>query len=535
MFRRPASYLMVAALLLSGAGAGRLHAAPQAAVGTDTLAVAYPTTPSSLDPAVAYDGAGPSVLRGLYEGLVRMRGESTTEVEGVLATSWRSNAQKTIWTFQLRRDVLFHDGTPFNAAAVRFSIERTLAMNQAPAFIIGQFVRPSGIRVLGPYSIELRLSQPAPRLLYALASQWGNGFVSPASVAAHTVKNDHAGAWLSTHDAGTGPYTISQFTANQSVTMVRFARYWRGWSGHHVGRVIVSYVPESATRRSLVEKGDADITNTFTPQDLQALSAENGVLTDTGYGLQNITLTPTESGPFAGAAARQALAHALDYTALTGNLLKGFARQSQGPLPRALSGHDGTLPIFRTDTALARRLLAQGGVKPGTAVTLWYEAGDENQRAVALVTQGQLAQVGLTVSIQPRDSATYFNLFFGTDPAAKRPNLWVVTWYPDYNDPIDWLTPLYHSRDANGDGAANAGLYHNAEVDRLLGTIAVTLDAAARQRMLDRVQRILTVEDPAAAPVVEIPNSTVYRSTLRGYRYNSVYTLTYDYYSLWKA
>lgn len=524
-------------VLLMGGVALPRHNRPARAAGpgADTLVVAYPTTPSSLDPAVAYDGAGPSVLRGLYEGLVRMKSASTSEVEGVLATGWSSNAGKTIWTFHLRHGVRFHDGTPLDAAAVKASLLRTLKMNQAPAFITGQFVSASGITVRDPYTLEFALSAPAPRLLYALASQWGTGIVSPAAVKAHTVKGDFASAWLASHDAGTGPYTIGQVVPGQSVAMVKYPGYWRGWAGPHVGRVIVSYVAEVSTRRSLVEKGDADISNTFTPQDLTAMRGNAQLATDTGFGLQNVTLAPTVAGPFASVAARQALAYAFDYAALPHSLLKGYALASQGPLARAAYGHDGSLPAPRTDLARAKVLFAQAGVKPGTSVTLWYEAGDETQRDVALVALGQLAQLGIAVQIQAHDSATYFNLLFSNQPAAKRPNLWVVTWYPDYNDAVDWLSPLYHSRDSGGDGSANAGLYRNAEVDRLLGQASTTLDAAARQRMLDRIQTILTVEDPAAVPVTEIPNSTVYRRSLRGYFYNPVYTLTYDYYSLSKG
>ena len=156
-------------VLLMGGVALPRHNRPARAAGpgADTLVVAYPTTPSSLDPAVAYDGAGPSVLRGLYEGLVRMKSASTSEVEGVLATGWSSNAGKTIWTFHLRHGVRFHDGTPLDAAAVKASLLRTLKMNQAPAFITGQFVSASGITVRDPYTLEFALSAPAPRLLYA--------------------------------------------------------------------------------------------------------------------------------------------------------------------------------------------------------------------------------------------------------------------------------------------------------------------------------------------------------------------------------
>ena len=523
--------LVLFASTLQPAARGYAVAGP----GNDTLALAYDAAPASIDPAVAYDGAGPLVLRAPYEALVRMKGTSTTDIEGVLATSWSSDPRKTIWTFQLRHGVLFHDGTPFNAAAVQFNIDRMLAVNQAPAFIIGQFLTPAGIKVLGPYTIQFRLKDPAPRLLYAMASQWGNWMISPTAIMQHTAKNDHAQAWLASHEAGTGPYMFSQFVPNQSITLVQFPKYWRGWSGHHVRKVVITYVLQDVSRRSLVEQGGADISMDFTPEDLSALKGNRSVVVDDGYGLITVTLIPTEYGPFADPRARLALEYAFDYNGLIKGLLQGFAHRAQGPVAFATYGHDNSLPIYQTDMAKAKQLLAEAGVKPGTSVSLMYQAQDERQKDIATVAQGQLSQLGLNVQLQPRDGTTYFNALFGTQPIAQRPNLWAGQWYPDYNDAVDWISPLYHSKDASGGGSANGGMYHNAQVDKLLAQATVALDPAQQKRLLARIQEILTVTDPAVVPVAEIPNTTVYRSSLHGYSYNSVYTLTYDFYTMWKG
>jgi peptide/nickel transport system substrate-binding protein len=120
----------------------------------DTLVVAYPGAPDTLDPALAYSNQDAAVLRGMYESLVRMKGTSTTQVEGVLATSWTATPQQTSGTFQLRHGALFHDGTPFNAAAVKCSILRTIALNGGPSSIMGQYLDAAGITILGPYTIS---------------------------------------------------------------------------------------------------------------------------------------------------------------------------------------------------------------------------------------------------------------------------------------------------------------------------------------------------------------------------------------------
>ncbi len=527
------AFLLLGTVLTISQAPARLARAGSG-VGSDTIAVAYDAAPASMDPAIVYDGAGALVMRAAYEGLVRMKGESTTDFEGVLATSWTSNANKTVWTFHLRHGVLFHDGTPFNAGAVKFLVTRTMAVNQAPAFILGQFMTPASVKVLDPYTVRFDLKAPAPRLLYAMASQWGNWIISPTAIMKHTVHNDHGTAWLATHEAVTGPYMFSEVVPNQSVTMVKFPQYWRGWSGRHAGKVVFTFVLQDATRRSLVEQGGADISMDFTPVDLVALKANPSVVVDAGYGMINVTLIPTEYGPFASAKARLALAYAFDYNGFINGLLKGFAQPAQGPLTRSTYGHDSTLPIFHTDLAKAKELFSEAGVKPGTTVTLMYQAQDDRQKDIAQVTQGQLAQLGINVQLEPRDGATYFTYLYGTEPIAQRPNLWAGGWFPDYNDAVDWLSPLYHTKDSSAGGAANGGMYHNAEVDRLLAQASATLDAGTRLRLLSRVQHILTVDDPAVVPIAEIPNTTVYRSSLHGYYYNSIYTLTYDYYTMWK-
>lgn len=500
----------------------------------DTLVVVYPGATDTLDPAAAYSNADAAVLRGMYESLVRMKGTSTTRIEGMLATSWTADAAKQVWIFHLRHGVLFHDGTPFDAAAVRSSIVRSIALNQGPAYIYGQFLDPSGIAVLDRYTIRFRLRAPAPRLLYAMASQWGNWIVSPTAVARHARKNDRAQAWLSNHEAGTGPYMLGQYTPNSGITMIRFPGYWRGWAGHHVGRVIISFVSGDATRREMIERGDADIGNLFTPEDLRAMQNNSSLVVDARSIVANWTLTPTVAGPFASIGARLALAYAFDYHAFINGLLKGFSRPARGPLDHTVDGWDPGIPSFHSDLTRARRLFAAAGVGPGTKLTLWYTSEDETTRDVALIAQGQLAQLGFDVAITGRDASSFGSAWFGNESAAQRPNLWVGGWSGDYNDATAWLVPLYHSKTGGANGGGNMGLYHDAQADRLIDQIVTATDQVRRHALISQVERILTVTDPAAVYVGEEANSTVYRSSLHGYSYNPVDVLSYDYYPMWK-
>jgi peptide/nickel transport system substrate-binding protein len=340
--------------------------------------------------------------------------------------------------------------------------------------------------------------------------------------------------WFQTHEDGTGPYRLQRFVPSQSTTLVKFPRYWGGWRGRHVSRIIVNVVTADATRRELVEKGDADLTETLTPNDLVAMRSNPKVVVDDSYGMTNLALVMTEAGPLKSPLARRAMGYAFDYKGFINGVLKGFGRQSQGPLPRTFLGHNFSLPLYRTDLTRARQLLKQAGVKSGTAMTLWYQSEDETTRNAALIMQAQLAQLGVQLKLSSHDATSMISEYYGNTPAPRRPNFFVWYWYPDYNDPADWLFPQYDSHEM-GSAGANGGFYKNARVDQLLERAAKMSRTAPRLRLYNQVQQIVTWTDPAAVFLADLPGSTAYRKSLHGYYLNPVYTATYNYYAMWKS
>jgi peptide/nickel transport system substrate-binding protein len=525
----PAALLAGVLAVLPALGLPAARAAHPSATPADTLIVAYAESPVDLDPATSYDSQAASVLRGEYEGLVRLRGASTTDIVGALAQSWTVSPDRATYTFHLRHGVTFHDGTPFTADAVKLSYTRELTLNQGPAFIIGQFFSHKGITVLDSYTVRFHLNAPSTVFLQAMTSQWGTNIVSPAAIKAHP-KDLHT--WLQSHEAGSGPYTLISLVPGQSYTLVQYPKYWRGWSGKHLSHVLLHIVTADATRRELVGKGDADIANGLTPADMAALAKNPDVSAEQRYGMRNLSLVMTVYGPLASTAARRAMLYAFDYHAFTNDLLHGYGRQAQGPMPRTVLGHDDSLMIYPTDLNKARSLLAQAGVASGTKLTLWYQAEDEITKYAAEVMQGQLTQLGLNLAIQPVESTTLTGTFYSNKPAAQRPNFIAWYWFPDYNDPGDWLYPQYDSSQVAGAGS-NGGYYKNATVDRLLAQAGTTADPAKRLVLYKGVQRAL-VADPAAVWLADLPETTAVRRSVRGYALNPVYTDTYDYYALSK-
>ena len=525
---RTTALALTAALAVSIAGPRHAARAARPAATSTTLAVAYDQAPADLDPGTSYDSPAAAIMRNTYDGLVRLKGGSTTAIQPDLAQSWTVSSDRSTYTFHLRHGVTFHDGTPFTSAAVQASFARELKLNQGPAFIIGQFVSAKNITIVDPYTVRFHLSSPSPVFLQALTAQWGTYIISPTAIKQHP-KDLHT--WLQSHEAGSGPYTLQSFTPGQIYILAAYPHYWGGWSGGHVRSVQFRIVTADATRREVVQRGDADIANNLTPTDLVAVQKDPSLAVEAGYGMRNLSLVMSVAGPLKSTAARKAMLYAFDYNAFTKDLLHGFGREAQGPMPRTVMGHDNSLFIYPTDLNKAKALLSQAGVPSGTKLTLWYQSEDEKTKYAAEVMQGQLAQLGLSLSIQPVEATTLVDTYYGNKPASQRPNFFAWYWYPDYNDPGDWLYPQYASSQAGG--GANGGFYKNPTVDKLLSQAGTTVDPARRLALYKQVQRAL-VADPAAVWLAELPESTAVRRAVQGYQFNPAYTDTFDFYAMSK-
>lgn len=536
--RRFARLIGGLALLISLAQWAPQHAAAlqrQAAPFVDlgTLNVAYDTAAEDIDPASDELGASDNIAHNVDDQLVGYAGGDINRLVPELATSWRSNADKSVWTFHLRHGVMFHTGRCcMTAEDVQYSIGRTVAAGLAASYLFGRFLtKPfKQIKIIDPYTVEFDLGSPQIFLPAALASVYTGPILDSHALKAHVVKNDWGHAWAQYHDLGTGPYTIKSWEHGQQVVLARFAPYWGGWSGPHFSTVVVRTVPESATRRELVERGQADFTFNLTPQDYDALKQNPQVRLSVDYGAQVEDFAMTEWGPLASAAARQAIDYAFNYDALVNGVMRGYGRRAYGPIPRVLLGYDPGIFVYHTDLAKARALLAQAGVKPGTTLTLDYIPFTSFTRSAALILQAQLQQLGLTLKVRELDSAAFNAIYFGTEPPSQRPNFINLAWYPDYNDPYDMCVPTLASY-SSGAAGANPGYYHNKTVDALLNA----MKNDGRERLISdahKLQDIVTRVDPSSLWLDEPAQVAVMRANLKGYVFNPIELGVFTFYPM---
>lgn len=512
------------------------HRLPASFIDTGTMTVVSDGTATDIDPANNESEFGDTVERNIDEDLIRLAGSTLSSYEPDLATSWSSNANKSVWTFHLRHGVRFHTGRCcMTSDDVRYSLARSVAANLAGSYMLGRFLTNpfKQIKALDQYTVQFDLVRSQPIFLGAIAQDYNALILDARAVRAHATKKDpYAHNWVSLNDAGTGPYTIQRWDHGQDVILARFPQYWGGWSGRHFSKIILNNVSDATTRREQMERGQADLTFDLTPQDYDALKHNPKVQVIAPYATEILYITMTDGGILASPYARQGLSYAFNYDALINGIYHGYAKRSYGPIPSTILGYDPHVFKYQTDLAKAKALLLKGGVKPGTTLTYAYQPIFP-EAAMGEILQAQLAQIGITLKLQQLDEAAFNNLFYGTEPVSKRPNLMPYSWWPDYNDPYNMVNTLIASSEGPPNGN-NGGEYHNKEVDALLND----MEYADHEKLISdsaKLQDITGRVDPACIWAAEPAQATVLAANLRNYVFNPVELRTFYFYEMYRS
>ncbi|UIJ72791.1 ABC transporter substrate-binding protein [Aurantimonas sp. HBX-1] len=475
--------LMTAALLAV--------AAPSAAqTPPNVLVVGQVAEPKSLDPQAVTANNDFRILVNVFDGLVRFR-KGTMDVEPALATRWTISPDGLTYRFQLREDVTFHDGTPFDAAAVKFTFDRMLQPDHpfhatGPFPLAFFFSTVKEVTVVDPLTVEFTLREPYAPFLSALAYPTGL-IVSPTAVA-------EAGADFGRRPVGTGPFRFESWEPNAKVVVSRNDDYW----GEAPSLEAVEFRPivDAAARTAQLSSGEIDLMVEAPAGSLAGFRADPAfaVHEQAGPHLWFLILN-TKEGPFADKRVRQAVNYAIDKQAIVEDVLKGSAEIAAGPIPPAFGwANDETVEPYPHDPEKARALIREAGADGATLTFYVADGGSGMLDPVAMATaiQADLAEVGLNARIETYEWNTFLsNVNPGLEGKADMAEMAWMT-----NDP-DTLPFLALRSDAVPDnGGFNAGYYANPEVDRLLAEARQSTDQATRGALYKQVQRIVHDDAP---------------------------------------
>jgi peptide/nickel transport system substrate-binding protein len=495
-------------------------AAPTAAKA-NVAVYAHTTTLPDIDPSVSFSNDS-VVTSNAYETLVWYNPPGSKELlQPGLAVKWESNTDGTEWTFFLRQGVKFHDGTDFNAEAVKYSIERTMELGLGASYIWDPV---DTITVVDNYTVKFSLKYPAPLDLIA-ASGYGAWIFSPTTTAAHD------SAWFNEgHDAGTGPYLIESYERGQRLIMTRFDDYWGGWKAGQFDQVVFETVEDPTVRQQMIEAGTGDVTYELPRENLASLDARDDVVVYSNPSFQNLLgLLNHRKPPLDNVLVRQAISYAFPYKQFIQNVMAGYAVQSYGPVPAGMWGHSDELFQYSYNLDKAKELLAQAGYpNGGFKLLMTYATGDLDEQQVGELWKAELAKLGIDLEVQGMAWESQWDLA-KSDPA-KAQDILVFYWWPDYVSPYSFLYNMFHCEDQI---AFNLGYYCNPDFDKMIdqGNALSGANRTEAEQLFIEAQKTL-VDDAAAVFFYDVANTHVLRADIKGYVDNPAYPHVVFFYQL---
>ena len=417
-----------------------------------------------------------------------------------LAEKWEASADKKSMTFHLRPNVKFHDGTPFNAEAVKFNIERMMNAE------INTTNRPlwdpiAGAEVVDEHTVKVLTHKPYALLLNTFAHGSG-AMVSPAGLGGDGQKS------MNLKPVGAGPFMLESFTPGQILTLKAFDEYWGGRP--KVDRLIFKYIPEAPTRISALRTGAVDIIDAVPVHLVPTLKKDPRIQVLTKPGLRPMGLAIlTTRPPFDDVRVRQALNHAIPVKTIAEKVFFGLAEASDAPLAFNTVGYK-SIGGFDYSPDKAKALLAEAGFKDGngdgildkdgrpfTLTLLTSEGTFPNDIQVTEIAARSFQAVGIDATISKVEKGSYWDALRLREDELKW-DLALFGFNPSNASGLYHLASLFRSNPDDKDRPAvwNFTRYRNGEVDRLLDEAEVTVDLEQRKKLLGQAQEIIWKEAP---------------------------------------
>lgn len=421
----------------------------------ETFRIAVGIDPDTVDPVQTTTTTVGNMTDYVVETLTQLAPDGS--VRPHLAESWSASADGRQYLFKLRQGVTFHDGTPFNAQAVKWNFDRL----QDPK------VR---VPIRAPYPIErteviddstVRVTLQRPFVPFTSALSWTtSAMLSPASVEQHgNVYTNY------THLVGTGPYTFQERKPGEKITVARYAGYW----GHkpHYDEVVFRIVPEATTRESLLLAGQVDLIILPPVADLPALQRDKRVKVLLAPSDRTIFIAINTQKPMLNdRRVRQALNYAVDKNAIIEHVLFGAADPMDSPMAPSLFGHC-TTGTYEFNPEKAKQLLKEAGVASGTTISLIHPTGRYVQdKEATQALAGYLREVGLQPQVQTMDWPSYIRTIITPLDKDNTTQLHYLGWAPAFLDASQQMLQFL-SREAPPNGL-QTNFYKDARVDQLI-------------------------------------------------------------------
>jgi len=484
--RRATTTLLASGLALAW-GLSPLHAAAP----KDTLVQAFAFDDLiSMDPAESFEISGGEILGNTYERLVKFEVSDPSKLSGALAQGWTVSADGKTFTFELKPGLKFASGNPLTAEDVVFSLQRAVLLDKTPAFILTQFGWSKAnvaekVKQTGPLtlSFETDKAYAASFVLNCLTANVAS-VVDKKLLMGKAQNNDFGSDWLKRNHAGSGPFKLREWRANEILVLERNDQYHGAKPA--LARAIYRHVKEAATQRLLLEKGDVDIARNLAPQDIAALATNKDVkLTSTAKGTVYYISLNQKNANLAKPEVREAFKWLVDYEAIGATLIKDIGVVHQNFLPSGPLGASSDKP-YKLDVDKAKTLLAKAGLPKGFKVTLDTRTVQPVQ-GIAEAVQQTARRAGIEIEIIPGDGKQVLTKYRG-----RKHDMYIGEWGADYWDPHTNADTFARNVDNGDEAKAKPLSWRNAwaipELTKKADAAVLERDPAKRIKMYQDMQ-----------------------------------------------
>lgn len=474
-----------------------------------TLVVASTQDPTGLDPITARGNASFQVIAQMYNGLTKYK-TGTFEVEPALAESWQISADGLTYTFKLRKNVTFHDGTAFDADALFFNIDRILnkqnphypkgRMGQMP-IIYGQV---ASYKVVDQFTFQFQMKKPYAPFLACLAMTPA-GIISPEAVKKY-------GQDLFKNPVGTGPFVFKEWVKGDHITMTANPNYWQGKP--YVDSLIYRLIPENSVRMLKLEKGEVQLLLTVGPNDVPRIQKNKDLALYKTQGMMICSIGINHiKKPLDDVRVRKALSYAINREEVAKYILKGYATPTFSPVPQSNWGYDGSLKGYPYDPEKAKALLKEAGHPNGFDIVITAANVPAPMNPMGVQTWQAIQSYWKKIGVNAKLNLLELGAYYGTLLSGK--NTWEIEgegWTADNGDPDAFLHQRFSSK-----SWLNFFNYKNPELDELLDVARHTMDPKERAAMYNKAQSIIIDKDCARIELFNANSIWASRANLKNF------------------
>lgn len=482
------------------------------AQGGGTLIWGMPAETDTLDPHATGGWSTYQITYQIFEGLVK---EDLTAADAPtpalvpgLATSWDISADGLQYTFKLREGVKFHDGTPFDAEAVKFNFERFWDESspnfykKAKAYVIAYTKWIKSVEVIDPMTVRVTLTAPNYQWLRQGLQSYGQPLmISPASV------KQFGNEGVVAHPIGTGPFKFVERDQGVKTVLARNDDYWGRKA--KLEKVIFRPLQDPATRVNALENGEVQMITTPPWDEIERLAAAGfTVTTNKNVPYINFIHLNFKHPAMQDIRVRKAINMAIDRAGIANEIYRGTGRAEYGMLSPGTDAYDPNFTSFKYDPEGAKKLLAEAGVKDLKLVFEIPQYG--TGEIIETWIQRDLKKIGIDVELRKYEWVTYLGKWAGGMPADVAMN--EIGWGMSTPAWIDIVSRC----DSAPPGGINSGFYCNQEADKLLSQAILEVDPAKAKDLYQKANRII-MDDAAFAPLVDDLQPIVTAPSVKGF------------------